>query len=81
MSVPFYIRHYFCDCTAHSYAYNGDFIYYTVRVRKPTNKETALLIGIVAVAVVYILIYFRWEKLQLGLAQYEGFLKRMTVLV
>lgn len=31
------------------------------QVRKPDNKEIALLIGIVAVAVIYILIYFRWR--------------------
>ena len=31
------------------------------RFRKPNNKELAVLIGIVAVAVVYILIYFRWR--------------------
>ena len=31
------------------------------RFRKPNNKELAVLIGIVAAAVVYILIYFRWR--------------------
>lgn len=31
------------------------------RFRKPNNKELAVLISIVAVAVVYILIYFRWR--------------------
>ena len=31
------------------------------RFRKPNNKELAVLISIVAVAVAYILIYFRWR--------------------
>lgn len=31
------------------------------RVRKPNNKEIALMIGIVAIAVIYILIHFRWK--------------------
>lgn len=31
------------------------------RFRKPNNKEIALLIAIVAAAVVYILLYFRWR--------------------
>lgn len=46
------------------------------RVRKPTNKEIALLIGIVAVAVVYILIYFRWRGFGWNWRSMMGFLKR-----
>ena len=46
------------------------------RVRKPSNKEIALLIGIVAVAVVYILIYFRWKSCGWNWHSMMGFLKR-----
>lgn len=34
------------------------------RFRKPNNKELAILIGVVAVAVVYILLFFRWRHIQ-----------------
>lgn len=46
------------------------------RVRKPNNKEIALLIGIVAVAVIYILIYFRWKSFGISWRSMIGFLKR-----
>ena len=31
------------------------------RFRKPTNKELAVLIVIVAIAVIYILVYYKWR--------------------
>ena len=61
VSVFFPGFRYFLVCLHIAMLLVGFLFILNFRFRKPNNKELAVLIGIVAAAVVYILIYFRWR--------------------